>query len=141
MCDEAQFLSYGFVLVHGGAEVFQVISQPLFLLTDVEFLDVINQFLLQTILIILNIRNLREAVNDASAYLFNTQLFVWFNLIQQVGDVVQLLGELLLQCGTFLFAEVDELVESLCDGLLCDSPFLIIKHFSLGLDGHIGKRE
>ena len=45
---------------------------------------------------------------------------------QEVGDIINLLGKLLLQCRTFLFAEFGELFNSLVDSLLCYFPFLVI---------------
>ena len=107
-------------------EVFEVVCQSLLLLVDVEFLDVVNQFLLKTVLVVVYLRNLLETIDNLFSNLWYTILFKRFDALQKISDIVNLLGKLLLQCRTFLFAEFGELFNSLVDSLLCYFPFLVI---------------
>src|SRR3712207_9335221 len=51
LCYEAELLAHGTLFGHRLTEVFQVIGKALLLLTDVEFLDVVDEFLLQAVLL------------------------------------------------------------------------------------------
>ena len=128
-------------LVHCLAEVLQVIAESLLLLADVEFLDVVDQFLLQSVLVVFDIRNLLQSVHDVGLDLLHARFLVRLYAGEQCLDVVHLLGELLLQGSTLLAAELDEVVHSLVDGLLCSLPFLVCQFFHIGLGRHVGQAQ
>ena len=114
-----------------------MVRQTLLLLADVELLDIIDQFLLQAVTVVLHPRNLLQTVNDAGLDLFHTALLVRLDGCQQTGDVVNLLRKLLLKGGTLLLAEVHEAVEGLLHGSLHCQPFLVVQLFHVRLCQHV----
>ena len=113
LCYEAQLLTLSARLLQGFAEIFQVVSQALLLFANVELLDIINQFLLKAVLIILNVGYALQAINNAGTYLLNTSFLPRLNAVQQLLNVVNLLSKLLLKGSTLLLTEVDQFVNSL----------------------------
>ena len=83
-------------LFHCFMEVFEVVCQSLLLLVDVEFLDVVNQFLLKTILIVVNLWNLFKTIDNLFSNLWYTTLFKRFDALQKVSNIINLLSKLLL---------------------------------------------
>ena len=77
-------------------EVFEVVCQSLLLLVDIKFLNIINQFLLKTVLVVVYLRNLLEAIDNLFSNLWYTALFERLNTLQEVSDIVNLLSKLLL---------------------------------------------
>ena len=71
------------LLLHGLAEIFQMVAEALLLLADVEFLDVVDEFLLEAILVVFHLGNLLQTVDDALADFLHARLLVGFNLLQQ----------------------------------------------------------
>ena len=126
LCYESEFLAYSvLVFVHCLAEVVQVVCQSLFLLADVQLLDVVYQFLFKSVLVIFHLGYACQSVDDALAYLFHSRLLVWFDFSQQFFDIVNLLLELPLQGGTFLSAECQELFQCVVYALSYPGPFLV----------------
>ena len=121
---------------HGLHEIFQVVGQTLFLFVDIQFLDIINHFLLQAVLVVFHIGNRFQGFHQTLADAFGAALLVWFDAFQQIAYVLYFLGEFLLQCGTFLFAEVHELADGFLDGSPYGCPFLLVQffHFRTGHD-------
>ena len=115
-----------------------MVRQTLFFLVDVEFFDVVNQFLFQAILVVIDPRNRVQALDDALADFLDAKLLVRFDLSQQLLDIVDFLGEFPLQSRAFLPTESDECVECLPDSRRHHFPLVVAKHFSLGSRCHVG---
>ncbi len=115
-----------------------MVGQALFLLADVELLDVVDQLLLQTVLVVLHAGNLLQAVDDALANLLHTALLKGLNLSHEALYVVYLLCKLLLQSGTFLTAEAHQCPDGLFHGLTCCGPLLVAELFHVGARQHVG---
>ena len=92
-------------LIHGLAEILQVVGKALLLLADVELLDVVDEFLLQAVLVVIHIRNLLQTVNDVLSDLLHASLLVWLDAGKESLDVIHLLSKFLLESGSFLLAE------------------------------------
>ena len=118
-----------------------MVGQALLLLADVEFLDVVDQFLLQPVLVVVDIGNLFQFLHDGLSDLGHAALLEGLQLVQQTFDVVDFLGEFLFQSGTFLTAEGVELVESVEQGLTGHSPLLVGELLNFGLQGHVGQAQ
>ena len=84
-----------------------MVCQALFLFRDVEFLDVVDKLLLQTVLVIIDGEELFELLCDALAYLLRARLLVLLQFFLQPLYVVYLLSEFLLQRRALLLAEVN----------------------------------
>ena len=129
---------------HGLHEIFQVVGQTLFLFVDIQFLDIINHFLLQAVLVVFHIGNRFQGFHQTLADALGGGLLVWFGAaflvllyaFPQLAYVLYVRGEFLLQCGTFLFAEVHELADGFLDGSPYGCPFLLVQffHFRTGHD-------
>ena len=78
---------------------------------------------------------IREA-EELAADAFGAALLIRLDAFQQIAYVLYFLGEFLLQCGTFLFAEVHELADGFLDGSPYGCPFLLVQffHFRTGHD-------
>ena len=126
---------------HGLAEVFQMVGQPLFLLADVEFFDIIDEFLLQPVLVVVHFRNLFQPLHDVGPNLLHPRFLVRFDAGQQRSDVVYLLGELPLQSLPLLTAESHKRVDGLPDGPESSLPLSVGELFHLGLGRHVGHTE
>ena len=87
---------------HSLAEVSQVIGKTLLLLTDVQLLDVVDEFLLKSVLVILYVGYLLESIDNACAYFFNTCLLEWLDAEQELLYIVNLFAEFLLQRSALL---------------------------------------
>ena len=97
LCDETEFFANTMTtLFHCFMEVFEVVCQSLFLLVDIKFLNIINQFLLKTILIVVNLWNLFKTIDNLFSNLWYTTLFERLNTLQEVSNIVNLLSKLLL---------------------------------------------
>ena len=97
LCDETEFFANSMTtLFHCFMEVFEVVCQSLLLLVDVEFLDVVNQLLLKTVLVVVYLRNLLETIDNLFSNLWYTTLLERFNTLQKVSDIINLLSKLLL---------------------------------------------
>ena len=118
-----------------------MVGQALFLFADVQFLNIVNQLLLQTVLVIFRLRNLLQSVHDAAADFLHTALFVRFNAGQQLLDVVNLLGKFLLQCRPFLSTEVHQVLYGLTDSLACNNPLFVIQYLDLAFGQHVGHTD
>lgn len=100
---------------------FQVVGKALLLLADVELLDVVDEFLLQAVLVVIHIRNLLQSVNDVLSDLLHASLLVWFDASQERLDVIHFLSKFLLKSGSFLLAEGYEMVHSLANCIFATS--------------------
>ena len=78
---------------------------------------------------------IKEA-EELAADAFGAALLIRLDAFQQIAYVLYFLGEFLLQCGTFLFAEVHELADGFLDGSPYGCPFLLVQffHFRTGHD-------
>ena len=108
-----------------------MVCQPLLLLRYVEFLYVVNQLLLESVLVIINIGDSFELRHNPLPYLLHTAFLIRLKLTLQCGDIVNLLCELALQSLALLFPELDELSQRLVDGTTCHLPFLLREDFHL----------
>ena len=109
-----------------------MVGESLFLLVDVEFLDVEDELLLEAVLVVLHAEALLQAVEYAFAYLLGALHLVGFDGCEQCGNVVELFAELLLQRGALLSAEVHELLHGFLHYASCHGPFLIGELLHLG---------
>ena len=141
MSDETQFLTLSVAFAHSLAEIIQMVGQTLFLLADVELFYVIDEFLLQAVFVVFHLRNLFQTIHDALAYLFHTGFLIRFDGSQECLDVVNLLSKFAFEGGTFLDAEVNQLLQSLFDGLLGSFPFFSSKLLALCFARYIGHTE
>ena len=82
-----------------------MIAKALFFFVYIQFFDIINQFLFQTVLVIIYAQRLFECVRDAFFHLFYPFFLIRSDLFEQQRDIRNLFAELLFQCGTFLFAD------------------------------------
>ena len=126
---------------HRLAEVSQVIGKTLLLLTDVKFLDVVYEFLLKAVLVILYVGYLFESIDNACAYFFNTCLLEWLDAEQKLLYIVNLFAKLLLQRSAFLCAECNELVDGFVDGGICHLPLFGSERFCLSLRHDVGHAQ
>lgn len=93
---EAELLALAYAVVHGLAEIFQMVGKALFFLVDVEFLYVIDKLLLKTVLVVFYFRYALQALYYAAAYLLNARLLIRLYRCQQGCYVVELLTELVV---------------------------------------------
>ena len=128
-------------LIHGLAEILQVVGKALLLLADVELLDVVDEFLLQAVLVVIHIWNLLQSVNDVLSDLLHASLLVWFDASQERLDVIHFLSKFLLKSGSFLLAEGYEMVHSLANCIFCHFPLLIAQFFHIRLRCYIRKTQ
>ena len=94
--NETQFLTLPASILHSINEVFQVVAQALFFFVDIQFLNVIDEFLLQTVLVIVHADGLFQSIRDAFFDFLYTLFFVRINRSQQLGNIRNLFAELLL---------------------------------------------
>ena len=87
-----------------------MIAKALFFFVYIQFFDIINQFLFQTVLVIIYAQRLFECVRDAFFHLFYPFFLIRSDLFEQQRDIRNLFAELLFQCGTFLFAEIYQMI-------------------------------
>ena len=118
-----------------------MVCQALFLLTDIEFLDVVDQLLLQTVLIVVHSRNLLQTLHDALFDFLHATLLVGLDLSQQHGDIVDLLRELLLKGCSLLCTEVHEVLQSLTDGTFNCLPLFVVQLLCIRLCQYVGHTE
>ena len=118
-----------------------MILQTLFFLVDIEFFDVINHLLLQSVAVVFHANQFLQAIDDAGADFLHTRSFVRFDAHQQLLNVVHLLIELGLKGGTLLCAEFLQLVDCVGDGTESHLPFLIAEHFHLHTRHRVGQTE
>ena len=88
LCYETELLALSVAFAHCLAEVGEVVGEALFLLVDVEFLDVVDEFLLESVVVILYAEALLEAVEDALAYLLGALLLIGYDAVEQGFYVV-----------------------------------------------------
>ena len=124
-------------ITHRLAEILQVVGQTLFLLTDIQFLDIVNQFLLQTVLVIIHTRNLLQSVNDTLANLLYTTLLERFDFCQQTFDIINLLSKLLLERSTLLLTEIHQGSNGTLNSLAGSIPLFVGELFLFCLRQHI----
>ena len=60
--------------LHGLTEIFQMVGKALFLLADVQFLNIIDEFLLHTVLVVIHFGNRVETVDNLCT-VFSTRDF------------------------------------------------------------------
>ena len=135
------FLPCPWLVGHGLAEVLQVVGQTLLLLADVQLLDVVDELLLQTVLVVLHAGNLLQPVDDALANLLHAALLVGLDAGQQLLDVVNLLLKLLFKGGTLLLAEVHQCLDGLFHSLAGSGPLVVAQHLLLRLRQHVGHAQ
>ena len=133
--DEAELLALSVAGGHGFAEVGEVIGEALLFLVDVQFLDIVDKLLFQTVLVVIHTDGLFEGSGNLFADFGHTFHFVRFDFLHQCLDVVQFFVELLFEGSSFLDAEVGDLGDGFIDGLAHDGPFL----FTQFLDVHLGQ--
>ena len=97
--------------------------------------------MLQTVLVVFYTRNLLQAVDDARPDLLDAALLVGLDRSQQVGDVINLLCELLLQGCTLLRTEIDKVLQSLLHSIAGSEPLLFLEFLHICLRQHIGHAE
>ena len=118
-----------------------MVGEALFLLVDVELLDVVDHLLLEAVAVHLHFGDGVEAVDDAGAYLLHAGRLKGFYLCEQGAYVGNLLLELTLQRGALLAAEVHEGF----DGAVCHAggygPLLIGELHSLAARQHVGQAQ
>ena len=115
-----------------------MVGQALLLLADVEFFDIVDQLLLQTVLVVFHVRNLFQSSLDTGLDLLYTSLFIGLDVSQQLSNIVNLLRKLLLKGGTLLFAEVHETFQGIRHSPLHDGPLLVLEYLHIRLRQHIG---
>ena len=93
---ETQLLTLSASILHSIDEVFQVVTQTLFFFVDIQFLNVVDEFLFQTVLVIVHADGLFQSIRDAFFDFFYTLFFVRINRSQQLGNIGNLFAELLL---------------------------------------------
>ena len=108
-----------------------MVGEALFLLGDIQFLDVVDKFLLKAVLVVVDFWNLLKAVNDTLTDFLHTRVLVWFNALHESLDIVDFLAEFLCESLTFLTTEINEGIESRVDSLTSNRPFLFGKDFCL----------
>ena len=113
----------------------------MFFLTDIEFLDVVYQFLLQTVVVVLYVGNRLQTVNDACPDFLYSFFLERFYLSQQRFYVVYLFSKLLLQCGTLLTTEVVELLQRLVDGFESILPLFVAEFLHVDTCCDVGQSE
>ena len=118
-----------------------MVCQALLLLTDIEFLDVVDQLLLQTILVVVHPRNLLQTLHDALLDLLHATLLVGLDLCQQHGDIIDLLGKLLLKGCTFLCTEIHQILQGLAHGVLHRRPLFVGQLLCIRLCQHVRHTE
>ena len=87
-----------------------MVGETLFFLVDIQLFDVVDQFLFQSVLVVVCVQRLFERVGDTFLDFLHPFFFVRSYLFEQQCDVSYLFAELLFQCGTFLFAEIYQMI-------------------------------
>ena len=123
LSDETQFLSLSVAGSHGFAEVSEVVGEALLFLVDVQLFDVVDQFLLQAVLVVVHADGLFEGSRNLFADFGYTFHFVRLDILHQCFDVVQFFVEFLFEGSTFLNAEVGNLSDGLVNRLTDYTPF------------------
>ena len=77
-------------VLHGFAEIIEMIGKALLLLADVEFLYIVDKFLLEAVLVVVHAFEFFEARFEAFAYLGHAALLEGNDLLHKGGDVVEL---------------------------------------------------
>ena len=134
---EAELLALSVAGSHGFAEVGKVVGEALLFLVDVQLLDVVYQFLFQTVLVIIHADGLFECSGNFFTDFGHTFHFVRFDILHQCFDVVQLFVEFLFKGGSFLDAEVGDLVNGFVDGLAYDGPFLVAQFLDVDFGQYV----
>ena len=114
-----------------------MVGEPLLLLANVELLDVVYQFLLQTVLVVFHVGYSLQPFHNPRLYLLHARLLIRLYAFEQSGNVVYLLRELPLQCRTLLIAEPDERVYRLVNRLASDIPLLIVELLHIAFCRHV----
>ena len=150
MRDEAEFLAR-LVVVATLVEVVAMLAQTHFLLGNVQFLKVINQFLLEAVLVVLaRSGQFGEVLRDALLDDLVATLLERFDLSQQIENQFNAVQQVFLQSLSFLNTEAVDDVEGLVEGLpyLGDESLIIIlnrdvenaRHLEQH-GGHVGSRR
>ena len=118
-----------------------MIGQSLLLLADVQLLDIIDEFLLQPVLVVVDLRDLFQAFDDRLFDLRHAALLEGLDRLQQCLDIVDLLVELLLQCGTFLTAESLQVSKSSLNTRTYGRPLLVTEFLFLRFPESVGQTQ
>ena len=116
-----------------------MVGQSLLFFADVQFLNVVNKLLLQTILVVVGLGNGIEPIDDAGTYFFHAALLERLQFGEQTADVIYFLSKLALQGLAFLLAEAHQLVDGLNNRLAGQGPLFVGEHFGFGFRHHVGQ--
>ena len=141
LCDESQFLSLTVSVGHGFTEIVQVIAQTLLLFVDIQFFDIIDQLLFQTVFVVIGVEGLFQCLCNAFTDFRHTLFLERFDGFQQVFDVVDFFCEFLFQGQTFLLAEVGQVLQGLLYGLAYRTPFFFGQFLDVDFRQYIGHAE
>ena len=109
------------------------------LFADVKFLNVVNEFLLQAVLVVVHAFEFAQSVFQALANACHAALFVRFNLAQQAAYALNAGRKLDAQCCPLLGSELSEMRQRLgYSGAGC-LPLLVGEFFSFGTLRHFGQ--
>ena len=122
-------------------KVFQVIGKTLLFFVDIEFLDVIDKFLFQAVLVIIHTQCLFKRIGDTVLYLAYPFLLVGSHRFEQPCYILYLLTEFLFERCALLLAEVYQMIDSLFHCRMHHCPFLIAQLLSLILRHYIRHTE
>ena len=139
LSDETELLALSVAAFQRADEIFQVVGEALFFLVDIQFFDVVNQFLFQTILV--RVQRLFECVGDTFLDFLHPFFFVRSYLFEQQCDVSYLFAELLFQCGAFLFAEVYQMTDCFENGGTYHFPFFFRQLLDFSLRHNVRHTE
>ena len=129
MCDEAQLFALTDFSGQRFAEIAEVVGESLLLFVDVELFYIIDEFLFETVLVIIHTGEFGKTFLEASADFFHATLFERFDAVEECLDAVDVVRELL--CERFAFLET-EVLQSLDGAVYCVFhyvPFLVRKLF------------
>ena len=137
LCDEPQLLTLPVTTFQSTDEILQMIGKALLLLIDIQFLNVINKFLLQAVLIIIHTQGLFQGIGDTFFDFNNTFFLVRRYRFEQMSYIGYFLTEFLFQSSPFLFAEVHQMVDSFTDGSMYNRPLFVTQLLRFVLRHHI----
>ena len=118
-----------------------MIAKTLFFFVHIQLFDVVDEFLLQAVLVIIHTQRLFQSIGNTFLHFGYTLFLIGSDSLQQMGDVGDLLTELLFKGSSFLLTEVHQRTDSLFHSRINHSPFFLTQFLRFILGHHIRHAE
>ena len=104
-----------------------MVRQTLFFFADVKFLDVVDEFLFESVFVVVHSGEFLESFLESFADFLDACLFKGHDFFLERGDGIQFLGEFFRECFSFLLSEVNEMVQCFVNGGADFAPFFVFE--------------